>query len=565
MSWGTELWDQYDNVSTHTLKGIDFLDKYSHFLKERCSIETRYASDLKRLVRNYQPKKKEEDDYQYTWAKSFLDMLKELHDLAGQHEVIAENIQGQLVQEAQKLVQDMKNERRKYLGDGSKVNDQLKKSLSALEKAKDKYERAFKDSEKATDAYLKAEKDINLSRAEVSKARGYSDGKQQEADKAKNEYASQLQTTNQQQNEFYNTQMPQVFQQFQDLDEKRINKIKSMIQESARIEQNVLPIIKTCIEGTLKASDNIDTSVDSKLVIDRYKSGFTKPPDIPFEDLSNGKTNSQNNLNINPDRGTLKGGTIGKKKDRAGLFNIFSKNKPDEQQEDFSNLPPSQQKKKLQKKLDDLNRDIAHETAEREGMLKMQEVYRQNPALGDANGPEILKKINENAQKLNDLQSEYKKFQDYLLEAEGKLQRHGSNSSMTHSITSNSSNVIQSSSAPGTPTPAHNLYDYKRDMGPDPEPEPEFIEPEPGTPDHDDEFQTDFYPVIGTCRALYPFDATNAVNDGSVAIVENEEMFVLEMDQGDGWTRVRKNDQEQSEGFVPTSYIQCHFYDQDAV
>ena len=44
-------------------------------------------------------------------------------------------------------------------------------------------------------------------------------------------------------------------------------------------------------------------------------------------------------------------------------------------------------------------------------MKKMQEVYRQNPALGDANGPEILKKINENAQKLNDLQSEYKKFQ----------------------------------------------------------------------------------------------------------------------------------------------------------
>ena len=39
--------DQYDRVSTHTLKGIDFLDKYSHFLKERCSIETRYASDLK--------------------------------------------------------------------------------------------------------------------------------------------------------------------------------------------------------------------------------------------------------------------------------------------------------------------------------------------------------------------------------------------------------------------------------------------------------------------------------------------------------------------------------------
>ena len=46
-----------------------------------------------------------------------------------------------------------------------------------------------------------------------------------------------------------------------------------------------------------------------------------------------------------------------------------------------------------------------------------------------------------------------------------------------------------------------------RDMGPDPEPpESEFIEPDAGTPDHDDDFQTEYYPVIGTCRALYAFD-----------------------------------------------------------
>lgn len=54
-----------------------------------------------------------------------------------------------------------------------------------------------------------------------------------------------------------------------------------------------------------------------------------------------------------------------------------------------------------------------------------------------------------------------------------------------------------------------------------------------------------------------------AINEGSVCMQENEEMWVLEQDQGDGWTRVRKND--SSEGFVPTSYVQCHYYDQDAV
>ena len=53
------------------------------------------------------------------------------------------------------------------------------------------------------------------------------------------------------------------------------------------------------------------------------------------------------------------------------------------------------------------------------------------------------------------------------------------------------------------------------------------------------------------------------MNEGSVPMGENEEMHILEQDQGDGWTRVRKAD--SSEGFVPTSYIECHYYDADQV
>ena len=40
---------------------------------------------------------------------------------------------------------------------------------------------------------------------------------------------------------------------------------------------------------------------------------------------------------------------------------------------------------------------------------------------------------------------------------------------------------------------------------------------------------------------------------------ENEELWVIENDQGDGWTRVRRinvsNLDPMPEGFVPTSYI----------
>lgn len=41
------LQDQYDNLSLHTLKGIDFLEKYGHFVRDRANIEYEYATKLR--------------------------------------------------------------------------------------------------------------------------------------------------------------------------------------------------------------------------------------------------------------------------------------------------------------------------------------------------------------------------------------------------------------------------------------------------------------------------------------------------------------------------------------
>lgn len=39
--------DQYDGLSIHSQKGIDFLEKVGHFMKDRCAIETEYAGKLR--------------------------------------------------------------------------------------------------------------------------------------------------------------------------------------------------------------------------------------------------------------------------------------------------------------------------------------------------------------------------------------------------------------------------------------------------------------------------------------------------------------------------------------
>lgn len=39
--------DQFENLAAHTHKGIDFLDKYGGFVRDRCAIEVEYAAKLR--------------------------------------------------------------------------------------------------------------------------------------------------------------------------------------------------------------------------------------------------------------------------------------------------------------------------------------------------------------------------------------------------------------------------------------------------------------------------------------------------------------------------------------
>lgn len=48
-------------------------------------------------------------------------------------------------------------------------------------------------------------------------------------------------------------------------------------------------------------------------------------------------------------------------------------------------------------------------------------------------------------------------------------------------------------------------------------------------------------------------------SDGTAKMADGEEMLLVERDEGDGWTRVRKMN-SSIEGFVPTSYLECKFY-----
>ncbi|XP_065359192.1 formin-binding protein 1-like isoform X2 [Calliphora vicina] len=597
-----DFWDQYDNLAIHTNKGIEFLDKYANFIRDRLAIETEYAAKLRRLVKNYQPKKKEEEDNEFTSWQAFRKVLNEISDLAGQREVVAESLQLQIIQGITLLSKTLREERKKCLSNGTYLQQNLTTQLASLERAKRNYEKAYRDSEKAVENYKKADMDLNLSRAEVERYKNIMTAKIQQSDDAKNEYANQLQKTNNLQQQHYQELLPEVFNRLQELDEKRTRGIREFIIEAANVESNVAPIIGRCLEGIIKAGEAINEREDSYKVIERFKSGFDIPLDIPFEDLSkqdalDSSQDSHYNHTVQSSHLTVKGTiSANKLKKRVGIFNIFGSNKnsltADGQKEDFSDLPPNQRRKKLQAKIGELQQKIHLETAARDGLMKMKVVYEANSSLG--NPMTVEGQLNESEHKLEKLKIDLKKYQGYLEKANQIPMANNS-----PQANRNTMNNGHRSSRHSNGSTEDNNYDgdFQQDDGgslsrSDSEDNVAQIQnghnnnnngsasPESGlgtshtslpgsgqgsanenAMGEETFYESELEPLqpLGTCRALYPFEATS---EGSIPMNEGEELQVIEIDQGDGWTRVRRmnNTNGWDEGFVPTSYIDCTLY-----
>lgn len=594
MSWGTELWDQFDNLAIHTSKGIDLLDRYGNFVRDRSAIEIEYAAKLRRLVKNYQPKKKDEEEYEFTSWQAFRNVLNEISDLASQHEVIAESLQIQVVNAISLLTKNLREERKKALAEGGNLQQLLAAQFSSLERAKRIYEKSYRDSEKAVENFHRADADLNLSRAEVEKQRHNMTIKNQQSDDAKNEYANQLQKANKLQQVHYEASLPEVFNKLQEIDEKRTRGIKEFVKGSADCESSVAPIIGKCLEGVCKAAESINEKEDSSKVIEKYQSGFAPPGDIPFEDLSrmdpdslnhsqtpHGGNNALNHLTL---KGTI---SAHKLKKRAGIFGIFSSNKnilsSEGLKEDFSDLPPNQRRKKLNSKIQELQQKVQQETAARDGLMKMKVVYEANSLLGDP--MTVEGQLNESEHKLEKLKLEMKKYQGYLEQANAvQLAQHSPQTNRNiqnrHRVSRHSNDSGENDDGEDQPDDGPSLSRSasensvaqaqnernNNESGTSASPMSHTSLPESGkdsaieaTSSEEVYYEVEPLQPIGSCRALYPFDATS---EGSIPMAEGEDLQVIELDQGDGWTRVRRltGSNGWEEGFVPTSYIECSLY-----
>ncbi|XP_039576231.1 formin-binding protein 1 isoform X23 [Passer montanus] len=549
MSWGTELWDQFDNLEKHTQWGIDVLEKYIKFVKERTEIELSYAKQLRNLSKKYQPKKnsKEEEEYRYTSTRAFLATLNEMNDYAGQHEVISENMTSLITAELTRYVQELKQERKSHFHDGRKAQQHIETCWKQLEASKRRFERDCKEADRAQQYFEKMDADINVTKADVEKARQQAQLRHQMAEDSKAEYSSTLQKFNSEQHEHYYTHIPNIFQKIQEMEERRIVRIGESMKTFAKVDRQVIPIIGKCLDEITKAAESVDHKNDSQMVIEAFKSGFEPPGDVDFEDFTQPMKRTVSESSLSNSRGDGKSEPKFGSKSKGKLWPFIKKNKLSLKlgagPEDFSNLPPEQRRKKLQQKVDELNRDIQKEMDSRDALTKMKDVYIKNPQMGDA--ASVDHRLAELGQNIEKLRLEVQKFEGWLAEVEGRLPARSEQPRRQ-------SGVYEAQNPSGV-----NSCAQDRESSPDgsyTEEQSQETEMKVPATDFDDEFDDEEpLPTIGTCKALYTFEGQN---EGTISVAEGEMLYVIEEDKGDGWTRIRRNEDE--EGYVPTSYVEVY-------
>ncbi|XP_019826579.2 formin-binding protein 1 isoform X10 [Bos indicus] len=543
MSWGIELWDQFDNLEKHTQWGIDILEKYIKFVKERTEIELSYAKQLRNLSKKYQPKKnsKEEEEYRYTACQAFLATLNEMNDYAGQHELISENMTSQIIVELVRYVQELKQERKSHFHDGRKAQQHIEMCWKQLESSKRRFERDCKEADRAQQYFEKMDADINVTKADVEKARQQAQTRHQMAEDSKTDYSSILQKFNHEQHEYYHTHVPNIFQKIQEMEERRIVRMGESVKTYAELDRQVIPIIGKCLDEIVKAAESIDPKNDSQLVVEAYKSGFEPPGDIEFEDYTQPMKRTVSDNSLSNSRGEGKSELKFGGKSKGKLWPFIKKNKG-ATPEDFSNLPPEQRRKKLQQKVDELNKEIQKEMDQRDAITKMKDVYLKNPQMGDPTS--LDHKLAEVSQNIDKLRLETQKFEAWLAEVEGRLPARSDQARRQ-------SGMYEAQNAPSVNNCAQ---DRESPDGSYTEEQSQESEVKVLATDFDDEFDDEEpLPAIGTCKALYTFEGQN---EGTISVVEGETLYVIEEDKGDGWTRIRRNEDE--EGYVPTSYVEVY-------
>uniref|UniRef100_A0A1I7XGD1 SH3 domain-containing protein n=1 Tax=Heterorhabditis bacteriophora TaxID=37862 RepID=A0A1I7XGD1_HETBA len=532
--------DQTDSVASHTQKGVDFLERIGSFAKERALIEEEYAAKLRTLAKKSLGKKKEDEEAikSFTCVRSFANLLREMESLAAQHEVIGERIRKDVLPFVTSRANLHRSQRKQCLADLQTIHANLNGAIEHMLKSQKHYGKTFKDAEAAYLKYSKAEKNMEISRLDLEKAKNNAQMRSQISEEAKHAYAHALQGANDAQNTHYGQNLPDALERMRNIDQERIKDTRTAMEMCILAESDVRPIVARCHEDMRKAVDQIDTEKDTAMVVEQFKTGYMRPPPFQFEDLGrpDGLINGNGDglqVDSTLKRGMLsggrrdaKGGVSRKQSMHQKFFGGGDKHKV-EANGDYGQLPPQQRIRRLQAKINELEKEREKSLQSKDGLAKMQQVYKENPKLGNA--ADCESQLAQYTKEIDQINQQIVKFRTLLDDANAQNNLPLGGSDTPPSARSASS---ASSAPPRPPQPQDQRTSYS---------EEESITSSDGGRNgnerRDEVYEECTMPALGTAVVQFSFEGGT---EGTIRIQEGDELLLIEKDEGDGWTRVRR-------------------------
>ena len=595
-SWGLHLWDRTEEVFAYTVGDVASLTAtYAKFYRELADVEKDYAKGVRKLCNKFAPKQEvggQESERDRGWRL----FLTELGYKAGQHELLSELYSKSVIEDLKTKVKDSNKEiekLRKELKRSQEVTEHVKKSH---EKYNVKYQKCFQDAVTAERALHRAESDSSLSRREVEKLRNQTAEKQRQSDESKKVLERQTNHLQEVTTAHLHSALPAVLDSLQGLSVGTSQSLMRVMEAGVRSEAEAERVVAACTQEMASILAGLRPHRDSERVIEMFKSGAVASAESLSRALVNTSHLKHSTNTIKKSKSFTK---IPTDKDNQSAYQ--NKRKLESRIEALEEEIAKGEEAKFAKWILN-NLHFITGRKEMSALQLMVKSYTENPQFGDVNKfRSELDKVTHNVQLL---ESDLFSLNNQLRDVSSKLHVTRAPSEIYSSTCSDRSDTqSQSSGYPSsassgdmdsqfgetssardsqcgdtgdagstrgsasgdsdsyrdaiqsllTQSPGYyvpQLHSSRHDEvhsvvreavhGEDlPPPPAELLEDETDGPG----------PV--TVTALYSF---NVIAEGNIGMAEGEQVIVTGPDDG-GWIRVRRVQEPQDEGFVPTAFL----------
>lgn len=275
MKFSVELWDKFEEVYKHMANGKGFCKGIVDFFTKRAAIERDYAKKVQALC------KSTERDYG-TMNISWIGIKDEIDNIAKKHLELAESITFQVAEPINNFLRDTRKNRSTLKEQGRKLIKDLAAAKARTTAAKQEYDQSCKKKDETKLEFDRANAN-NQQSPQIEKIAKRLKADDKKASMAQKKYQDSVDMFRSMQDAFYDREMPKILEEFQRMEEARIDRVRTIISTFVDLQRSVAPEVVSSCDRMNIAFLQINPKQDLESFILEHRSGEGTPERCEYE------------------------------------------------------------------------------------------------------------------------------------------------------------------------------------------------------------------------------------------------------------------------------------------